>query len=120
LGLDPVHLYKYDGGMSSSPSLNETITYLREFYKEHARVVGDSMRGKGIEDGDLVLVDSKATPYVGDVVVGSIDGELTLKTYMRDEKGAYLHAENPKYPDYRPRTELESRGVVKWLLRSFK
>lgn len=48
---------------------------------------GKSMQDAGIESGDRLLVQS--TPYAqdGDIVVARVDGEYTVKAYMRDEKG---------------------------------
>ena len=47
------------------------------------RVEGESMVGAGIHHGDVVVVDRALDPANGDVVVASIDGELTLKRFMR-------------------------------------
>lgn len=66
------------------------------------RVAGDSMTGAGIYDGDLLIVDRSLDPVDGDVVVAALDGELTVKRLTHDARGAYLHAENPQYPDIRP------------------
>src|SRR2546425_2622198 len=60
-------------------------------------VTGDSMIGKYIAPGDLVVIEPRAEPKTGDVVVALIDGESTLKTYMTQRGKPYLRAENPKY-----------------------
>jgi hypothetical protein len=53
----------------------------------------------GIHEGDLVVVERGKEPKVGQIVVGVLDGEFTLKR-LRKEKGKFiLHAENPAYPD---------------------
>lgn len=47
------------------------------------RVSGESMTGAGILDGDVVLVDRARRPKSGAVVVASVDGEFTLKRFVR-------------------------------------
>lgn len=78
------------------------------------RVTGDSMTGAGIFDGDLLIVDRSLEAQDGDVVIAVLDGDLTVKRLMRDGYGAYLKAENPRYPDIRPAPEGENLiwGVV--------
>ena len=46
------------------------------------KIRGDSMRGVGIFDGDvmMVMVDKAITPRSGQVVVAVIDGEFVCKT----------------------------------------
>jgi len=59
---------------------------------------GDSMVDAGIEDGDKVKVVCFVTPHDGDVVLASIDGAYTLKTYFEDDEGMqWLVPQNEKY-----------------------
>ena len=62
------------------------------------RVEGDSMVGKGIYDGDLLVVDRSLDPKDGDVVIANIDGEFTVKTLRKKAGKIGLQPENPKYP----------------------
>ena len=48
------------------------------------RVSGDSMRGAGISDGDLLVVDRALTAVHGDIVVAAVDGEFTVKELRTD------------------------------------
>lgn len=80
-------------------------------------VRGDSMTGKHIVDGDLVVLEHGATPKPGDVVAALIDGESTLKTFLLRGTKPYLKAENPKYPDLLPAHELVIQGVLKLVIR---
>ena len=50
------------------------------------RVVGDSMIGDHILEGDLVLIRPQANADNKDIVVALIDDEATLKRYVYDEK----------------------------------
>jgi repressor LexA len=83
-------------------------------------VRGDSMIGRHILDGDVVVVEHGQTPRNGDVVAALIDGESTLKTYMAEKGKPYLRAENPRYPKLIPAGELVIQGVVVALIRKRK
>jgi repressor LexA len=83
-------------------------------------VRGDSMIGKHILDGDVVVVEHGQTPRNGDVVAALIDGESTLKTYMADKGKPFLRAENPRYPKLFPAGELVIQGVMVALIRKRK
>ena len=80
-------------------------------------VRGDSMVGKHIVAGDLVVLEHGATPKPGDVVAALIDGESTLKTFLTRNGKPYLKAENPNYPDLLPAQELVIQGVLKLVVR---
>lgn len=83
---------------------------------------GDSMTGKGINNGDLVFVQSCETAEKGDTVVALIDGEeATLKTYVPLTDGrVMLQPENcffdPIIIDPK-KTRFEIQGVVKFVLK---
>lgn len=96
----------------------ETLT-LDDYLIDHPertglhRVRGDSMKDAGILDGDLVVVEHKSATKPGDIVVAVVDGELTVKTLVLDDKGRYyLEPANLAYPAIRPTTSLEVLGVV--------
>ncbi len=81
------------------------------------RVKGNSMIGAAINEGDLVVVDRSKQPKPGDIVVGVLDGEFTLKRLKKDKGKFYLQAENPEYPDLFALEELKVAGVVVGLIR---
>jgi len=81
------------------------------------RVVGDSMEGKFICDGDIVILEHGAEPRNGDVVAALIDRKSTLKTFVQKGSKRFLKAENPKYPNLIPSEELMIQGVFKGLIR---
>lgn len=60
-----------------------------------ARAEGDSMRGRGIFSGDLLIIDRSIKPANGQVVIASIDGELTCK--ILDTQRRCLVAANRHY-----------------------
>lgn len=61
-----------------------------------ARASGDSMVGRGIHDGDLLVIDRAEPAGDGSVVVAVVNGELTCK--VLDLKGRQLVAANPDCP----------------------
>jgi repressor LexA len=63
------------------------------------RIRGDSMIGIGILNGDIVVIRRKSTAENGEVVVVIIDGDATLKRFVREKDRVYLRAENPAYSD---------------------
>ena len=81
------------------------------------RVVGDSMIGKFICDGDIVVLEHGPEPRNGDIVAALIDRKTTLKTFVLRGRKQYLKAENPNYPDLIPSEELVIQGVYKGLIR---
>ena len=70
------------------------------------RVTGDSMIGRHILDGDIVVLEHGPEPRNGQIVAALIDGESTLKTFVVKSGKPYLKAENPKYPNLIP-----ARGI---------
>lgn len=63
------------------------------------RIKGDSMREIGVLDGDIVIVQQQSTANNGEIVVAIIEGEATLKRYMKKDNQVILRAENPMYAD---------------------
>ncbi|MBE7501536.1 MAG: repressor LexA [Verrucomicrobiales bacterium] len=81
-------------------------------------VRGDSMIGRHIVDGDVVILEHGKTPRNGDVVAALVDNESTLKTFVQEHGQApYLKAENPRYPRLHPVGELVIQGVMVGLVR---
>ncbi len=63
------------------------------------RVRGDSMIDIGVLDGDFVVVRQQSTAKNNDIVVAIMDGEATLKRYLREPDRVILRAENEAYQD---------------------
>ena len=85
------------------------------------RVEGDSMIGAGIHDGDLLVVDRSLRPASGDVIIASVDGDFTVKTYHRDKDGVRLEPANPAFAviRLRPGQELDYFGKVTACIHRF-
>ena len=84
------------------------------------RVTGDSMIGRHICNGDIVVFEHGPDPRNGQIVAALIDRKNTLKTFLVKNGKPYLKAENPKYPDLIPSEELVIQGVFKALIRRAK
>lgn len=94
---------------------------IRERSKAFAlTVAGDSMVGRQIFEGDIVLLEHGVTPQPGDIVVALIDNESTLKTFVRKGDRVWLQAENPRYPDLIPVLDLQIQGVARAVIRFLK
>lgn len=59
------------------------------------RVEGDSMTGAGMEDGDYVLVRPQRDAENGNIVAAIINGEATVKRFIRKNDRIVLKPENP-------------------------
>lgn len=59
------------------------------------RVRGESMIGKGILDGDLVIVRSQNTADPGQVVVAMVEGEATVKIFRPERDCVRFEPANP-------------------------
>jgi repressor LexA len=82
-------------------------------------VSGDSMIDAGIHPGDIVLVEKGANPKSGAIVVAQVDGEWTLKYYVKDKTGVRLDPANKKYKPLRPKQSLHIGGVVRAVVRKY-
>lgn len=84
------------------------------------RVKGDSMIDAGIREGDVVVVERRSNATTGQIVVANVEGEFTLKRFVR-ERGRYaLRAENSGYAAVRPPGGFQIFGVVVGLIRSYR
>ncbi len=61
------------------------------------RVVGESMIGAGIADGDFVVVRKQNTAEKGDIVVAVIGDEATVKRFYPEEDHVRLEPENDAF-----------------------
>ena len=81
------------------------------------QVRGDSMTGAAIEDKDIVVVERRPARD-GEIVAALIDQEVTLKRLLIRGSKWILRAENPRYADLTPNSDLCVQGVMVALLRS--
>ena len=84
-------------------------------------IVGDSMMGAGILDGDTVVIQRAETARHGEIVVALINQqEATLKTLLKEPGRVGLEAANPRYePRYFSTGEVEVQGKLAGLIRNY-
>lgn len=85
------------------------------------RANGDSMKGAGIDNGDLVLIRQQCTAEPGDIVVALMGEEATLKRYLPDRKKhkITLRPENDAYEDIVV-DECVIQGVAEYVMKGLK
>lgn len=78
------------------------------------RAQGDSMNGKGINDGDLVLVRQQESADNGDSVVALIDDHATIKEFHRSEYAVVLKpkSSNEKHKPIILTEDFRVQGIV--------
>ena len=82
-------------------------------------ISGDSMRGAGIFDRDLAVVDRSLKAGHGSIVVAAVDGEMSIKRLVLEGNVARLAFDNPDLPAFAvtEATEGEIWGVVRFSIR---
>ncbi len=85
------------------------------------RVVGDSMVGDGILDGDLIVVEKRRRVDNGTLAVALVDGsEATVKRFYQKGSVVTLRPSNPAMEDIvLPAGRVEVRGAVVGLIRRY-
>jgi repressor LexA len=83
-------------------------------------VVGDSMIGEGIHDGDYVVVRQREKAQPGEMVVALVGDDATLKRFYPEGPRIRLQPSNPQMaPIYAPADQVRIQGVVVGLMRRF-
>ena len=77
----------------------------------YGRVVGDSLKDAGIEEGDILIIDKSIKPREGDMAVCFVDGEFTLKIIKFEKKTIWLL---PANTDYQPIKITEENDFMIW------
>lgn len=83
------------------------------------RAVGDSMTGSGIEEGDILLVDTAIEAQHKNIVIASINGEQTVKKLYIKNDHVSLMPSNGNYDPIEITADMDFRvqGVVTWVIR---
>ncbi len=85
------------------------------------KVKGDSMIDEGIFENDLLLVTPQQNVNNSDIIVAMVNGEVTVKTYMKKEQKILLLPANKNYTPIEINSEQEFsiigkvKGVLRWL-----
>ncbi len=85
-------------------------------------IVGDSMIGAGIHNGDTVIIRKTEQALNGDIVVALVDGrEATLKKFKREAGRVALEAANPRYETrYFTNNQVSIQGKLSGLIRKYR
>jgi repressor LexA len=104
------------------PEEHATVTVPRHMVRKNSyalRVRGHSMIDDHIQDGDIIIVEQRATAENGESVVAMINGErVTLKRFYVEADGVRLQPANPEMaPIYLRHEELQILGIVAGVIR---
>lgn len=101
-------------------NIEDTFPLPEDFVRDHEvfmlRVVGDSMVGIGIYDGDYAVVRRQSVANSGDVVVALLGDEATIKRFYLERDHVRLQPENPLMEPIRSR-DVKVLGKVIGILR---
>ena len=108
----------------SQGGISDTIDLNREIIRNPsstfcARVIGDSMIGYGINDGDLLIIDKSLPPHEGSIAVCFIDGDFTVKRITISPDGIYLTPGNNAYPSIKITEDANFQiwGIVSHIIK---
>ena len=110
--------------------LHESLDFNRDLIRHpeatfYGKVEGDSMEDVGICDGDIAVIDRSVEPQHGDVVVGYINGDFTIKYLdLSHKEDGYIEL-RPANKNYQPiridvDDDFEVWGVVVWTIKNWK
>ncbi len=109
----PVDLFEQQESVSVPDNMVRKDTYA-------LRVRGDSMIDDNIEDGDLIVVEKRATAENGQSVVAMINGEtVTLKKFYIEKDGIRLQPANQNLnPICLKNEDIQILGIVMGVIRT--
>ena len=121
------HLFEsVRAGLPFTPETHPTSQVdLEKYLIEHpastyfVKVKWDSMEDAGIRQGDIVILDRSLTPKNGDIVIASLDGDVTLKYFEKKWEKLRLIPANPKYEPIVVDWPCEILGVVAGSVRKY-
>ena len=83
------------------------------------KVKWDSMEDSGIREWDIVILDRSLSPKNGDIVIASLEWEVTLKYFEKKWDKLTLIPANPKYTPIIVDWPCEILGVVSGSVRKY-
>lgn len=85
-----------DDYLEGSLDLNEYLIH-HPYATFFVRVTGDSMINVGIFPNDILIVDRSLEATSGKVVIAVVNGELTVKRFIKKQNEIWLYPENSAY-----------------------
>jgi repressor LexA len=118
----PLLGYVSAGRPVETPEDRETVRIPRRIARKAnyaLRVRGHSMDDDQIQDGDIIVIEKRATAENGETVVALIDGDkVTLKRFFVEARGIRLQPANADMePLYLRHNEIEILGTVSAVVR---
>ena len=109
---------------------NDSLEFNRDLIRHpeatfYGKVEGDSMIEAGICNGDIAVIDRSLEPRHGDVVVGYINREFTIKYLdLTHKEDGYIEL-RPANKLFKPirineNDEFEVWGVVVWTIKNWR
>ena len=109
---------------------HETLDFNRDLIRNpeatfYGKVEGDSMIEAGINDGDIAVIDRSLEARDGDIVVGYVNDEFTIKYLdLKHRNEGYIEL-RPANKDFKPiridaNDDFEVWGVVIWTIKRWK
>jgi len=82
------------------------------------RVEGDSMRGAGLQSGDILVVDRSLDAVNNSIIVAILNGGFVVKRILFEAQKVALLSEHPRYPaiTVQPDDGFSIWGVVTYSL----
>jgi DNA polymerase V len=82
------------------------------------RVEGHSMRDASINTGDILVVDRSQKAASGKIIVALLNGEFTVKRFIKSTNGCYLEPANKEYEsiEINENTDFQVWGVVTYVI----
>lgn len=86
------------------------------------KVIGNSMTGDRLYDGDILIVDRSIQACEGRVVIGKVNGEFTVKRLVRLNNKLHLQPANKQFEPLEITEEMgfQAWGVVTWALHKIR
>jgi DNA polymerase V len=84
------------------------------------RAKGQSMTGAGIDSGDILIVDRAIRHQPNSIIIADVDGEFTVKRFVRENGQLYLVPANPDFERIKIQSyqQCVSWGVVTHVIKS--
>ena len=103
--------------VEASLDLNEYLVKkpLATFF---VKVKGNSMNDANIKDGDILIVDRSKDAKSGNIILGVVNGDFTVKRYRKEKDAIYLMPENPSYKPLKINPDMDFKvwGVVTYII----
>jgi len=110
--------------------LNESLDFNRDLIRHpeatfYGKVEGDSMIDTGICDGDIAVIDRSLEPRDGDIVVGYVNRDFTIKYLDLSHKSDGYIELRPANKRFKPirideDDDFEVWGVVVWTIKNWR